>query len=77
MGYGSGARRGAAERGLLSQAGGAAHYARPFDVTWALDLYEQCKEAQVPFFYKQGSALRPGQDDALPEVGQVKEWPAD
>ena len=50
---------------------------RPFDVAWALDLYEQCKEAQVPFFYKQGSALRPGQDDALPGIGQVKEWPGD
>ena len=49
---------------------------RPFDVAWALDLYEQCREAQVPFFYKQGSALWPGQDDALPGVGQVKEWPA-
>ena len=48
---------------------------RPFDVTWALDLYEQCKAAEVPFFYKQGSALRPGQEDALPGVGQVKEWP--
>lgn len=48
---------------------------RPFDVAWALDLYKQCREANVPFFYKQGGALRPGQDDDLPVIGKVKEWP--
>lgn len=55
--------------------GESGSHRRPFDVTWALDLYEQCRETNTPFFYKQGSALRPGQDDALPGVGQVKEWP--
>ena len=48
---------------------------RPFDVTWALDLYEQCRTAQVPFFYKQGSALHPGQAAVLPGHGVVQEWP--
>jgi protein gp37 len=48
---------------------------RPFDVAGAQDLYEQCKAAGVPFFYKQGSALRPGQEDDLPGIGKVKEWP--
>ena len=48
---------------------------RPFDVTWALDLYEQCRMAQVPFFYKQGSALHPGQNAVLPGHGVVQEWP--
>lgn len=48
---------------------------RPFDVAWAVSLYEQCKAAGVPFFYKQGNAMRPGQDDELPGIGQVKEWP--
>ena len=46
---------------------------RPFDVAWALGLYAQCKDAGVPMFYKQGSALRPGQDDELPGIGKVKE----
>ena len=48
---------------------------RPFDVAWAADLYEQCQEAGVPYFYKQGSGLYPGMNDKLPDVGSVKEWP--
>ena len=48
---------------------------RPFDVAWAVDLYEQCRTAGVPFFYKQGSDLKPGQHDELPGIGEVKEWP--
>ena len=48
---------------------------RPFDALWALDLYAQCKSAGVPFFYKQSGALRPGQEDELPGIGKVKEWP--
>lgn len=48
---------------------------RPFDAQWALSLYEQCREADVPFFYKQGSALKPGQDAELPGFGVVQEWP--
>lgn len=38
---------------------------RPFDKDWARSLRDQCKEAGVKYFYKQGSALRPGQDDVL------------
>lgn len=48
---------------------------RPFDVQWALDLYRQCREAGVAFFYKQGSALRPGCNAHLPGYGVVQEWP--
>jgi len=29
----------------------------------------------VPFWFKQGSALRPGRDARLPNIGEVKEWP--
>jgi protein gp37 len=47
---------------------------RPFDVAWAEALYQECKDAGIPFFYKQGSALRPGQDDLL-GGRKVKEWP--
>lgn len=42
---------------------------RPFDLAWARDLRDQCQEAGVPFFYKQGSGLRPGEDHLLD--GQV------
>jgi protein gp37 len=49
---------------------------RPFDVAWALDLYEQCKAAGVPYFSKQDSGLRPGVPLVLPGYGVVREWPA-
>ena len=48
---------------------------RPFDVAWALNLYEQCAAARVPYWYKQGSALKPGQAAVLPGYGVVQEWP--
>lgn len=48
---------------------------RAFDVTWALHLEAQCRGAGIPFLYKQGSALKPGQDNELPGRGIVQEWP--
>jgi len=48
---------------------------RPFDIAWALRLYEQSRDHGVPFFFKQGSNRFPGRDDRLPEGGEVKEWP--
>ena len=42
---------------------------RPFDPAWACSLRDQCKAADIPFFYKQGSAFRPGQDDLLDGLG--------
>ena len=50
---------------------------RPFNPEWALNLYEQCRAAGVPFFFKQGSGLRPGQDDELPGIGVVHEFPGE
>lgn len=38
---------------------------RPFNPDWARRIRDQCVEAGVPFFYKQGSAFRPGQDREL------------
>ena len=38
---------------------------RPMDYAWARSLRDQCRDSGVPFFYKQGNALRPGQDDEL------------
>jgi len=39
---------------------------RPMDPAWALSIKEQCDEAGVAFFYKQGAALKSGQDERLP-----------
>ena len=48
---------------------------RPFDVQWAVDLYEQCREAGVPFFGKQDSDMRPGKPLVLGDYGVVQKWP--
>lgn len=48
---------------------------RPFDDYWAKDLYEQCAEADVPYFGKQDSGLYPGEPLVLPGYGIVREWP--
>lgn len=38
---------------------------RPFDEDWARELRDQCQAAGVRFFYKQGSALKPGLNRVL------------
>lgn len=38
---------------------------REMDAAHARHLRDQCRAAGVPFFYKQGSAFRPGQDELL------------
>jgi protein gp37 len=48
---------------------------RPFKVSWAERVYEQCKAAAVAFFGKQDSGLHPGVPLVLPHYGEVKEWP--
>ena len=35
---------------------------RPLDLDWVRTIRDQCLQAYVPFFYKQGSALAPGRD---------------
>ena len=47
---------------------------RPFNAAWATNLYEQCKEAGVPFFGKQDSGLRPG-TPLLINGQEIKRWP--
>jgi protein gp37 len=49
---------------------------RPFQVEWAVDLYYQCQKAHVPFFMKQGSAFKSGQQGTVPDyLWEVKEFP--
>ena len=47
---------------------------RPFDVAWAADLRDQCREAGVAYYAKQASGLRPGVPLLLDGV-TVHEWP--
>jgi protein gp37 len=41
---------------------------------WARSVRDVCQLAEIPFFYKQGSAFRPGQDDILDGV-RWKQFP--
>lgn len=43
---------------------------RKFDKRWAIEIRDACVEAQIPFMFKQGSAVRSGQDTLL----EGREW---
>jgi protein gp37 len=50
----------------------------PMDVQWAADLYEQCRDAGVPFYMKQASGPRSGMQGDIPDdLWSVKEFPTD
>lgn len=38
---------------------------RPFGMDWAAEIRDMCIRTGVPFFFKQGSAFKPGQDRLL------------
>ena len=49
---------------------------RPFEVEWAIDIYNKCKAAGIPFFMKQDSALKPGQQGRIPDwLWKIKQIP--
>lgn len=48
---------------------------RPMNLNWARSIREQCRLADVPFFYKQNSDTRPGQDALLDGV-EYHQFPA-
>ena len=48
---------------------------RPLDKDWVRDIRDQCAAAGVPWFYKQGNASAPGQDNLLDGI-KHEEYPA-
>jgi protein gp37 len=47
---------------------------RRMQKSWAQELKDKCEAANIPFFFKQGSAFQPGRHEDL--LGQVyKSWP--
>lgn len=49
---------------------------RPFDLNWAEQMRSQCEQFQIPFFFKQDSAFRPGQRGrASDALWACKEFP--
>jgi len=63
------------------QGGQSGHDAMPFQLTWAKDLKEQCREAGVPYFLKQlGANVMDGRKRLNFEDshgGDWSEWPKD
>ncbi|MCC6596958.1 MAG: DUF5131 family protein [Rhodanobacteraceae bacterium] len=59
--------------------GESGNHARPFDLAWAERIQEQCREAGVAYFFKQGGdrCLRGGHPWPLnaPKGGDPQEWP--
>lgn len=50
--------------------------ARPMQAEWAQSLHDQCKAAEVPFWFKQASGVRPGMPIGIPELDNCKKFPA-
>ncbi len=48
--------------------GESGNYFRPMELDWARTIRDQCREASVPFFYKQGAGLHPGLNATLDGV---------
>lgn len=48
--------------------------ARPMKIDWVYSIREQCRQQNVPFFYKQRGAVT-GHGDCLLDGVEVKEWP--
>lgn len=46
--------------------GESGHHARPMHPWWVTDLRDECKEAGVPFFFKQWGAWAPAKGDNAP-----------
>ena len=68
------ARRGELDWVIVGGESGAQR--RPMKLEWLTDIVAQCKAAGVPVFVKQSSALRPGQQGAIPDnVWALKQFP--
>lgn len=55
--------------------GESGHKARPFNEEWMRSLYEQCREAGVPFFAKQMGGAVKSKLPPIPDVLLVREFP--
>jgi protein gp37 len=48
---------------------------RPMPLEWAADIYDQCRAANVPYYFKQRAASRPGQPSGVAALDGAKELP--
>lgn len=49
----------------IIQGGESGHHKRPFDLAWAYLLRDQCKEAGIPYFFKQIDKIKPIPEDLI------------
>ena len=56
--------------------GSGAHRRRPMELAWARAVHEQCRAANMPYFFKQASGPRPGMASGDAELDACKEFPA-
>lgn len=52
------------------QGGESGHHKRPFNLEWAYDLKDQCKSANIPYFFKQIDKVKP-----IPEDLMIRQFP--
>lgn len=52
------------------QGGESGHHKRSFNIEWAYDMNDQCKAANVPYFFKQIDKVKP-----IPEDLIIREFP--
>ncbi|HXH12330.1 MAG TPA: phage Gp37/Gp68 family protein [Alphaproteobacteria bacterium] len=49
---------------------------RPMEIAWLAAIVQECREAGIKVYVKQGSHFRPGQQGAIPDdLWQLKEYP--
>lgn len=54
----------------IIQGGESGHHKRPFNLDWAYLLRDQCKEAGIPYFFKQIDKIK-----AVPDDLMIREFP--
>lgn len=52
------------------QGGESGHHKRPFNLDWVYSMKQQCKDAGVPYFFKQIDKIKP-----IPEDLMIREFP--
>lgn len=52
------------------QGGESGHHKRPFNLDWAYKMKKQCKELNIPYFFKQIDKVKP-----IPEDLMIREFP--
>lgn len=53
----------------IIQGGESGHHKRPFDISWARQMRDECKQLNIPYFFKQIDKIQP-----IPKDLQIREF---